>query len=302
MTDTTRPFFTAIIPTYNRPALLAEAVGSVVRQSCPDWELIVVDDASPEPVAVPQDKRIRLLRNETNLGKSASINRALALARGRVIAFLDDDDAWARDRLANAKVAHESGADVVVCGTGSIANLHDPRSASSTVPRIEARLSHPMAATSVVATKCPEFEVTFRACEDLEWAIRVQRQRPTIQAVQSADFLWRVHTGERHLNGIAARIWGHRQLLEKHSEYYTEHPAERAERLHHIGLLYYRYGLRGRALRFAVSSLTVRPTVGAAELVLRVALPQNVNWANLSILLKQGVRCGQGRSLIGAQQ
>lgn len=281
MTDTTRPFFTAIIPTYNRPALLAEAVGSVVRQSCPDWELIIVDDASPEPATVPFDERIRLLRNETNLGKSASINRALALARGRVIAFLDDDDAWARDRLANAKVLHEDGADVVVCGTGSITELHNPRPASRIGSRVEARLKHHMGATSVVTTNCPEFDVTFRACEDLEWAIRVQRQRPTIKAVQSADFLWRVHAGERHLNGVAARIRGHRQLLEKHSDYYAAHPAERAERLHHVGLLYYRYGLRGRALRFALASLRVRPSVGAAELVLRVGLPEGVSWAAL---------------------
>lgn len=276
MTDITTPFFTVIIPTYNRPALLAEAVESVVRQSCPDWKLIIIDDASPIPAQAPDDSRIRLIRNGVNRGAAASFNTAISLARGRVIAFLADDDAWVPERLENARVAHEGGADVVVCGTSLLGAGETLVPKKPIPPKI-----HSMCATSITKVLCPPLDESLRAVEDIEWAVRVDQNQPVIKAVQSPDFLWRVHTGERHLNGIPARIFGHRQLLEKQSEYYAAHSAERAERLHHVGLLYYKYGKRGRALRFALASLRVRPSTGAAELVLRVGLPQAVSWAAL---------------------
>lgn len=288
-----QPYFTVVVPTFNRPGMLADAVQSVLAQTCADFELIVVDDAGPAPASMPVDPRVRLLRNDTNIGKSASINRALALARGRVIAFLDDDDAWAPERLAHARELHEEGADVVVCGTRGITQ---PAAAGGTpVPRVAPRLNHHMGATSVVAEMCPDFDVDFRAVEDIEWMVRVQEHRPRIMAVQSRDFLWRVHRGERHLNGVPARIRGHRQLLEKHAAYYAAHRAEYAERLHRVGLLYYRLGMRRRALRFALSSLRVRPSVDAAQLVARVGLPQRVNLARLGEVIG-GLKSRRGSS------
>ncbi len=90
------PFFSVIIPTYNRAKLLREALDSVLAQTCADFEIIVVDDGSTdetaERVAVLAEK-VRYYRQE-NQGPGAARNLGLKNARGRYVAFLDSDDLW----------------------------------------------------------------------------------------------------------------------------------------------------------------------------------------------------------------
>lgn len=81
-----------IIPTYNRPQLLPRAVKSALAQTIADFEVLVVDDCSREPVSLPQDPRLRIIRLPENKGGSAARNIGLREARGRWINFLDDDD------------------------------------------------------------------------------------------------------------------------------------------------------------------------------------------------------------------
>lgn len=94
--DTT-PLVSIILPTYNRADTLSRAIDSVVAQWFDDWELIVIDDGSQdETVALVEqrrDPRIRLVSQE-NAGVYVARNRGLAEARGRLITFLDSDDAW----------------------------------------------------------------------------------------------------------------------------------------------------------------------------------------------------------------
>ena len=93
-----------VLPTYNRPEFLKRAIRSVLNQTFGDFELIVVDDASaedPRPVVDAfHDDRVRLIRHLENRGNAAARNTAIAAARGRFLAFLDDDDEWAPDKLA----------------------------------------------------------------------------------------------------------------------------------------------------------------------------------------------------------
>src|SRR5262249_54973733 len=102
------PLFTVVIPTFGRPAFLADAVASVVAQTEGDLACGVVDDASPEPVGPPSDdERVRVVRLDTNGGPAAARNAGVAEARGRHLAFLDDDDWWEPERLAEARTAHD---------------------------------------------------------------------------------------------------------------------------------------------------------------------------------------------------
>src|SRR5437764_10804521 len=93
------PLFSVIIPTYNRPHFLAQAVASVMNQTVQDFECIVIDDASPIPAMVPADPRFKVIRNADNRGGTAARNIGLRNASGRYICFLDDDDFYATDRL-----------------------------------------------------------------------------------------------------------------------------------------------------------------------------------------------------------
>ena len=92
------PHVSAIIPVYNRPALLVRALRSVSSQTLRDLEILVVDDGStidPAPALTEiNDPRVRLLRHQSRRGVSAARNTGIREARGKYIGFLDCDDYW----------------------------------------------------------------------------------------------------------------------------------------------------------------------------------------------------------------
>lgn len=121
--------FSVVIPTFNREAFVAEAVQSVLRQTCGDFEILVVDDGSTDHTGAalgPYMDRIRYLRQE-NSGVSAARNAGILQASGEWISFLDSDDLWSQEYLSTqAKniaelphaVAHITNA-VTVFGDGT---------------------------------------------------------------------------------------------------------------------------------------------------------------------------------------
>ena len=93
-----------MIATKDRPALLTRVLGSIRRQTLPDFEVVVVDDgSSPEAVeAYPLiwsglDERFRLQLNPPGGGPGGTRNAGIRLARGEFVTFCDDDDTWVRD-------------------------------------------------------------------------------------------------------------------------------------------------------------------------------------------------------------
>jgi GT2 family glycosyltransferase len=90
------PFFSVIIPTYNRAALLREALESVARQTFRDFELFVVDDGSTDDTeAIVKSCGLPVIFvRQNNRGPGAARNLALQKAQGRYLAFLDSDDQW----------------------------------------------------------------------------------------------------------------------------------------------------------------------------------------------------------------
>lgn len=92
-----------IMPAYNCERFIAEAIRSVLAQTYTDWELIIVDDCSTDNtaqiVASFDDTRIVYQRNEKNVGAALTRNKALQIAKGHYIAFLDADDLWTPEKL-----------------------------------------------------------------------------------------------------------------------------------------------------------------------------------------------------------
>jgi len=91
---------------YNEEPFLAEAVQSVLAQSFQDFEIVISDDGSTDAtltiadsLAAHDPERIRVISAERNQGKPFALNRALAIRRGELIAWLDGDDVMLPDKL-----------------------------------------------------------------------------------------------------------------------------------------------------------------------------------------------------------
>jgi GT2 family glycosyltransferase len=110
-----------VIPSHNRPVLLQEALSSVLEQTYPPSEIIVVDDASTPPVCLPASRNgitLRLLRHEQAKGGAAAKSAGAHAARSELLAFLDDDDLWAPTYLERATtlLAQHDDIDVLFMG------------------------------------------------------------------------------------------------------------------------------------------------------------------------------------------
>lgn len=120
------PSISVLITTHNGGALLDAAIASILTQEAADFELVVVDDAStddtPQRLTALADPRLRVLRNDRNLGVVGARNRGFAACRGAVLATLDHDDLAAPGRLAAqyAAMTAEPALVAVACGTAML--------------------------------------------------------------------------------------------------------------------------------------------------------------------------------------
>ncbi|OYX42520.1 MAG: hypothetical protein B7Z02_11885 [Rhodobacterales bacterium 32-67-9] len=102
---TPNPLVSVIMPARDAEATLSEAIGSVQAQSVSSWELLIVDDASCDATRriaeehSIKDRRITVIASDVALGAASARNRAISIARGRFIAFLDADDLWMPEKL-----------------------------------------------------------------------------------------------------------------------------------------------------------------------------------------------------------
>lgn len=116
----TAPKVTVCIPVYNRAAYVGAAIESVLAQDFTDFELLLIDDGSTDATVATMrrytDRRIRLESNDGNRGIPYSRNRALELARGGYIAWLDSDDRMAPRRLARQVHFLDRRPEVTIAG------------------------------------------------------------------------------------------------------------------------------------------------------------------------------------------
>jgi len=190
----TIPYYSVIIPMFNAADSIAATVTSVLDQSDPDFELIIVDDGSVDnslAVALAMaatDDRIRIV-SKGNAGPAQARNLGVELARGTLLAFLDADDIWHTEKLACHRTFHSAEPEVGV-SYARVAFLEAGREAG-TVARTESTVSiapltitqligeNPVCTTSniVVSRACFDAVGGFRSgmiyAEDQEWLARV---------------------------------------------------------------------------------------------------------------------------------
>ena len=116
-----KPVFSIIMMSYNYGDYIGAAIESVIKQSLPDWELLVVDDCSTDDswgiIQDFKDSRIRAHRHAVNLGACAAYNQAFSMAHGKYIACLDSDDLFMPNKLERQAVFFEQHPEIDICGT-----------------------------------------------------------------------------------------------------------------------------------------------------------------------------------------
>ncbi len=119
-----QPFFSVLIPAYNRPGFLAAAVRSVLENGFPSLEVLVSEDHSPrqkeivELLAEIRDPRLQVFAQDQNLGWSRNRNFLMTRARGEYVWLMGDDDLLAPEALARLQrfIARRPGHAIYACG------------------------------------------------------------------------------------------------------------------------------------------------------------------------------------------
>lgn len=135
--DSRRVFFSVVVCAYNRAGILPRALNSLLKQSCKDWECIIIDDDSTdntEKVIASYLKRGGFhYTYHSHRGCAMSKNAGMEAALGKYITFLDSDDEYKTDHLAVRKSALEKSpdvdllySDVTVIGNPYVPDKNDP--------------------------------------------------------------------------------------------------------------------------------------------------------------------------------
>jgi glycosyltransferase involved in cell wall biosynthesis len=234
------PRVSVVIATYNRDRLLARSLQSVLGQSEPDLEAIVVDDASDrvDTAAVVDslgDPRVRLLRRSRNQGPAAARNFGVREARAALVAFQDSDDEWLPDKLAKQLVAL-GDAGAVTCDMARVEA--DGSTAYHRTPDVvRGRLLDPGAGfyqTFGAGAQCllvrrelfervGGFDEQMRWFEDSDLLLRLVREAEVRRVAEA--LVW-YHATDGLTADHAAEVTGRRRLLEKYAaELRRESPA-----------------------------------------------------------------------------
>ena len=121
------PKVSVVMPAYNMERYIEIAIRSVQAQTYENWELLVIDDCSKDTTCeivermAAQDSRIRLIRNEQNMGVSRTRNRGIDMSEGEYVAFLDSDDMWRPQKLkCQLELLKQTDAEFSYCSYGIV--------------------------------------------------------------------------------------------------------------------------------------------------------------------------------------
>jgi GT2 family glycosyltransferase len=220
-----RPFISVLTPVYNvDPVYLEAAISSVLSQWYPEWELILVDDASSRRdtrqfLADLDDPRIHVSFNEDNIGISATTNRALAVARGEYVVFLDHDDELTPDCLYElACEINKSSADYLYSDEDKIDTVGrfsspffkpdwSPDTLMSTM-----YTCHVSCMRRSLVLECGGLRSEYDGAQDYDLAVRLSERAVTIKHVPKVLYHWRtlpsstaLSLGAKEYVGEAAR-------------------------------------------------------------------------------------------------
>ena len=226
------PRVSVIIPTYNRSELLVKAVASVLDQSFGDFELLVIDDCSPddtrEKIESVGDSRVTYFRNPENKGVSGSRNFGIEKSQGEYRAVLDDDDEWLPEKLERQVGILDNGpSNLGLVYTGSLSvDLATGSLIETTIPRYKGNVLNDLAVLNFIPTssvlvrrecftKIGLFDENLSYAEDFDLWIRISTEF-LIDYIRDPLLVHKDHPQTTTANNkkVAVNV---RRILDKHS-------------------------------------------------------------------------------------
>lgn len=245
--------------------MLAQSLASVLAQDWVDLDVVVVFDGTPARDLVDDDRVQVVSTGETRLGSASARNLGMQLTDGTHVAFLDDDDLWAPDRLSRVMSAVDAAPVVVswsrFLGRGVTRGRELSGDVSAT---IVSSLTPSLGAVLVERSALLEFDPSWRAVEDVDWWLRTA-QVCSVTTVRHTGHLIRRHDGPRFGNGDHARVGENLALIEHHREYFDQQPDAEAFRLRRAALYARRCGDHGESRRLLRRSIRRRPSLGSVR-------------------------------------
>ena len=232
------PRFSVIIPTFNRAALVSEAVASVRAQTITDYELIVVDDGSTDSTAdaLSAIPNLRLIR-QPNAGPGPARNTGLAAASGEYTAFLDADDRWlpwTLDTFARAIDGSSRAAAALICGSPRAFTADSEIAAITREPDLFER--HPdylgtdpidlfpgagvLCARTDALRRVGGFLPNRMTAEDADLYLRLGVEPGFVVVRRPFTLAYRIHEGAASLDGTLDEAGAHALLRREHEGVY----------------------------------------------------------------------------------
>jgi glycosyltransferase involved in cell wall biosynthesis len=288
------PLVSIVIPTYNRAASLVRALDSVLAQTYPAWEVLIVDDASTDDtagrIAPYLGDRVALHRRPRNGGATAARNAGIALARGAYVAFLDSDDEWLPEKLARQVALFQAGPPDLGLVYAGLWQLVDGRPPVAVPPRQRGRVYDALRWRNRIGTASGVmvrrdllralggFDERLSACEDWDLWLRIARDWQ-VDAIEEPLLRYHDGGGDRLSNRSRSVFLSNRAIYRRHNP----DGGSRRIRSMHLALSareLYRVGHVRAAGRLAWASLLLWPTREfAPRIALRAALRRLVGEA-----------------------
>jgi len=187
------PLVSVVVPTHSRPEYLRRAVQSVLAQSYDAIELVIVDDNDATPasealvdLSLRDLTTVEIVRGRDHANAAAARNTGVQVASGEFVAFLDDDDWWAANKITRQIEAFDRADDDVGLVYAGAKLVFDDHRTVSVPPAVEEPMTKALLRRNVVGTmsavivrrrvaKAISFDERFPSWEDLVWYVDLSR-------------------------------------------------------------------------------------------------------------------------------
>lgn len=231
-----KPSISVILPTYNREALLPRAIDSILAQTEPDFELIVINDGSFDNTAsilkeyAQKDNRIKVLTNKQNKGISYSLNKGLEAAKGTYIARMDDDDYAYPTRFEKQKKYLDKHTDITALGsaykieeTGYVVQLEKDPAKNKIISFFKVPIFHPsaMIRRSFLTKNNIHYQSDFDSAEDTLFWYKISQKDGKISNIDDILMQQMIYS-QRKEGYLEQQVTSYRLFIKKSLHSYLD--------------------------------------------------------------------------------